>query len=66
MLVGYVRVSTADDNTAHHLEHKTLEKVFEDKGSGKDKSRPQLKAAVEFCREGDVLVVHSMDRLARS
>jgi len=40
--------------------------MFEDKASGKDTARPQLRAALEFCREGDTLVVHSMDRLARN
>lgn len=66
MKVGYRRVSTVDQNTARQLEGVTVDKVFEDKASGKDRSRPQLKAALEFCREGDTLVVHSMDRLARN
>jgi DNA invertase Pin-like site-specific DNA recombinase len=43
-----------------------LDKAFTDKASGKDTKRPQLQAAREYLREGDVLVVHSMDRLARS
>jgi DNA invertase Pin-like site-specific DNA recombinase len=41
-------------------------KVFTDKASGKDTNRPQLKAALDYLRDGDVLVVHSMDRLARN
>jgi DNA invertase Pin-like site-specific DNA recombinase len=43
-----------------------IDKMFVDKASGKDVNRPQLKAALEYMREGDVLVVHSMDRLARN
>jgi DNA invertase Pin-like site-specific DNA recombinase len=43
-----------------------LDKTFTDKASGKDVHRPQLQAALEYLREGDVLVVHSMDRLARN
>lgn len=64
--IGYKRVSTVDQNTGRQLEGVAVGKVFEDKASGKDTARPQLQAALEFCREGDTLVVHSMDRLARN
>ena len=64
--VGYKRVSTTDQNTARQLDGLALDKAFEDKASGKDTLRPQLQAALAYCREGDTLVVHSMDRLARS
>ncbi len=64
--VGYVRVSTTDQSTARQLDGETLDKVYEDKASGKDTKRPQLKAALDFLREGDTLVIHSMDRLARN
>jgi len=64
--IGYKRVSTAEQNTGRQLEGVTVNKVFEDKASGKDTARPQLQAALEFCREGDTLVIHSMDRLARN
>jgi DNA invertase Pin-like site-specific DNA recombinase len=64
--IGYKRVSTLDQNTARQLDGVTLDKSFTDKASGKDTDRPQLKAALDYCREGDTLVVHSMDRLARS
>lgn len=64
--IGYRRVSSADQNTARQLENVPVNKMFEDKLSGKDRQRPQLQACVEFCREGDTLVVHSMDRLARN
>lgn len=65
-LVGYVRVSTADQNTARQLDGLALDKTFTDKASGKDAARPQLQAALEYVREGDTLVCHSMDRLARN
>jgi DNA invertase Pin-like site-specific DNA recombinase len=44
----------------------SMDKTFIDKLSGKDTKRPQLQATLEFLREGDVLVVQSMDRLARN
>lgn len=65
-LIGYVRVSTLDQNTERQLEGMALDKVFTDKASGKDTDRPQLQAALEYVREGDTLVCHSMDRLARN
>lgn len=64
--VGYVRVSSVGQNTARQLDGVSLHKTFEDKISGKSIDRPQLRACLEFVREGDVLHVHSMDRLARN
>jgi len=64
--VGYIRVSSVDQNTERQLDGVKLDKVFTDKASGKDTARPQLQAALEYLREGDLLLVHSMDRLARS
>jgi len=64
--VGYVRVSTADQNTDRQLDGLKLDKVFTDHASGKDTNRPQMQAMLAHVREGDELVVHSMDRLARS
>jgi DNA invertase Pin-like site-specific DNA recombinase len=64
--VGYIRVSSLDQNIERQLEGVQLDKVFTDKASGKDTSRPQLQAALEYLREGDLLLIHSMDRLARS
>jgi DNA invertase Pin-like site-specific DNA recombinase len=55
-----------DQNTARQLEGLDLDKVYTDKASGKDTKRPQLQAVLGHLREGDVLVVHSMDRLARN
>jgi DNA invertase Pin-like site-specific DNA recombinase len=65
-VVGYVRVSSVDQNTERQLDGMTLDKTFTDKASGKDTKRPQLERALEFLREGDTLVVHSMDRLSRN
>ena len=64
--VGYIRVSSLDQNTVRQLEGFRLDRVFTDKASGKDTKRPQLEALLEFVREGDAVVVHSMDRLARN
>ena len=64
--IGYIRVSTIDQNTDRQLHGIELDKVFEDKCSGKDTNRPQLTACLEYLRDGDTLVVHSIDRLARS
>ena len=64
--VGYIRVSSIDQNTSRQLVDIDLDKVFEDKVSGKDIKRPQLQAMLEFVREGDTIVIHSLDRLARN
>src|SRR5262245_45033494 len=64
--VGYIRVSTVEQNTERQLDGVNLDKRFADKASGKDTQRPQLAAMLEFVREGDTVVVHSMDRLARN
>jgi Site-specific recombinases, DNA invertase Pin homologs len=66
MIIGYVRVSSVGQNTERQLDGVTLDKVFTDKASGKDTKRPQLERALELTREGDTLIVHSMDRLARN
>ena len=64
--IGYVRVSTLDQNTERQLDGIKLDKVFTDKASGRDTKRPQLTAALEYVRESDTLIVHSLDRLARN
>lgn len=69
MKVGYVRVSTAEQNTARQeiiMEQLGVEKVFVDKMSGKNTDRPQLNAMMDFVREGDVVIVESISRFARS
>lgn len=65
-VVGYTRVSTIDQNTERQLDGVEVDKLYTDKVSGKDTNRPQLTAALDYVREGDVFVVHSMDRLARN
>lgn len=64
--VGYKRVSTLDQRTDRQLEGVQLDKVFEDKCSGKDITRPGWEEAERYLRDGDVLLVHSMDRLSRN
>jgi DNA invertase Pin-like site-specific DNA recombinase len=64
--IGYVRVSTVEQNASRQLEGENLDRIFEDKVSGKNTDRPQLQAMLEFVREGDTILVHSMDRLARN
>jgi DNA invertase Pin-like site-specific DNA recombinase len=64
--IGYVRVSSFDQHPERQLDCVQLDKVFTDKASGKDTLRPELDALQSFVREGDTVVVHSMDRLARN
>ena len=64
--VGYVRVSTIAQNTTRQLDGIKLDRIFEDRASGKNINRPQLTACLTHLREGDTLHVHSMDRLARN
>ena len=64
--IGYVRVSSVGQNTARQLEGLELERVFTDKASGKDTHRPQLEQLLSYVREGDTVVVHSLDRLGRN
>lgn len=64
--IGYIRVSSVDQNSERQLDRVPIDKVFTDKASGKDTNRPQLQAAMAYVREGDTIVVHSMDRLARN
>jgi DNA invertase Pin-like site-specific DNA recombinase len=64
--VGYVRVSTLDQSTARQLEGVLVDRIFEEKASGKDTQRPALAECLAYLRDGDTLVVHSLDRLARN
>lgn len=64
--IGYVRVSSFDQNPERQLEGVLIDRVFTDKASGKDTKRPQLEAMLTFTRQGDIVIVHSMDRLARN
>jgi DNA invertase Pin-like site-specific DNA recombinase len=64
--IGYLRVSTVQQSTARQLDAVKLDRVFEDKASGKDTNRPQLQLCLQHLREGDTLHVHSLDRLGRN
>jgi len=66
MRVGYIRVSSLDQNTVRQLDGIEVERVFTDKASGKDTARPKLDEMLAFVRDGDTVIVHSMDRLARN
>ena len=64
--IGYVRVSSVDQNDERQLVGIDLDKTFSDKASGKDTNRPKFRAMMEFVRDGDHVFVHSMDRMSRS
>ena len=64
--IGYVRVSSFDQNPERQLEGVQVARVFTDKASSKDTQRPELERLLAFVRESDTVVVHSMDRLARN
>ena len=64
--IGYVRVSTSEQNAERQLDGLSLDRVFTDRASGKDTGRPKLEEMLGYVRLGDTVVVHSMDRLARN
>ena len=69
MKVGYVRISTREQNTARQdvlMEKLGVEKVYTDKLSGKNTDRPELQKMMDFVREGDMVVVESFSRFARN
>lgn len=69
MRIGYIRVSTKEQNTARQevlMDELDVEKVFIDRASGKNSERPELKKMLEFVREGDTVIVESISRIARS
>lgn len=69
MRIGYVRVSSLDQNPDRQIEDlkaQQAEKIFMDKVAGKNTDRPELQRMLSFIREGDTLIVHSLDRLARN
>lgn len=69
MIVGYIRVSTLDQNADRQhvaLNEAHVEKIYEDRISGANTDRAQFQAMMQFLREGDELVVLSLDRLARN
>lgn len=69
MIVGYVRVSTVEQNESRQLEtmkKHNVERIFQEKVSAKDTNRLELQAMLDFVREGDTIVIHDFSRLARS
>jgi DNA invertase Pin-like site-specific DNA recombinase len=69
MQVGYIRVSTVEQNEARQIramEERSIDKLFVDKCSGKNKNRPELNSLLDYVREGDTVNVESFSRLARS
>jgi DNA invertase Pin-like site-specific DNA recombinase len=64
--VGYTRVSSEGQHLARQLDGVEVARVFADTVSGKDTDRPALVELLSWVREGDTVVVHSMDRLARN
>jgi DNA invertase Pin-like site-specific DNA recombinase len=65
-LIGYIRVSSADQHSDRQLDQVPLDRIYTDQASGKDTERPQLQSLLAYAREGDTIIVHSMDRLARN
>ena len=69
MKIGYVRVSTEEQNTARQellMEQLGVDQVFIDKMSGKTRDRPELTRMMTFVRQGDTVVVESISRFARN
>jgi DNA invertase Pin-like site-specific DNA recombinase len=64
--LGYIRVSSFEQNSERQLENVEVARTFTDRLSGKDAQRPELERLLAFARDGDTVVVHSMDRLARN
>ena len=64
--VGYVRVSSVEQNTGRQLEGIEVDRIFVDRASGKNTDRPKFQEMLNYVREGDRVIVHSMDRFARS
>lgn len=64
--VGYTRVSSLDQKSDRQLDGIQLDRMFEEKASGKDTKRPVLADCLAYVRTGDVLHVHSIDRLCRN
>ena len=69
MNIGYVRVSTVDQNEARQIEalkKYDIEKWYSEKVSGKDLNRPELQKMLDFAREGDTIFIHDFSRISRS
>lgn len=69
MKIGYIRVSTQDQNTIRQevlMKQLGVDQVYIDKFSGKNRNRPELQTMLEFVRKGDVVIVESISRFARN
>lgn len=69
MKIGYIRVSTQDQNTMRQevlMEQLGVDQVYIDKFSGKNRNRPELQTMLDFVRKGDVVIVESISRFARN
>ncbi len=69
MKIGYIRISSADQNTARQevlMQELGVEQVYIDRMSGKNTDRPELKRMMTFVREGDTVIVESISRFARN
>jgi DNA invertase Pin-like site-specific DNA recombinase len=64
--IGYIRVSTVDQNPERQLEGIELDKKFIEYASGTTLKRPKLEELLNYVRDDDIVIVHSMDRLARN
>lgn len=67
--IGYIRISTADQNTARQevlMEQLGVDQVYIDRMSGKNTDRPELKRMMNFVRAGDTVIVESISRFARN
>jgi len=64
--IGYVRVSSVDQNLDRQLGGEEMDKIFEEKASAKAANRPKLQECIQYLRSGDTLHIHSIDRLARN
>ena len=69
MKIGYIRISTADQNTARQellMEQLGVDEVYIDRMSGKNTNRPELQKMMEYVRRGDTVIVESISRFARN
>ena len=69
MKIGYIRVSTEEQNTVRQevlMEELGVDEIYINKTSGKSSERPQLKKMMQFVRRGDVIIVESISRFARN
>ena len=66
MIFNYLRVSTVVQNTERQLQDVPCDRLYEDKLSGKDKNRPEFQSMMNNLRSGDVINVHSLDRVGRN